>query len=196
MDVVDALRLDPAAHVLVIGDDGHQLHRQVADGIAVEQIVEAVAELGDQDEHARLDAQRSCNCQSKSKPVATGRKPRLNRSAVIAAGAENDTRMKKRSVSGSPYWALSTMLQSCEAMRIGHRGDDAAPVAAGQRQDETRRFGGHGRSHPFGRNRLDGQSCSARDAALQPAVSCAGFLPRPRRRIGNRRAACYWRRAS
>ena len=26
--------------------------------------------------------------------------------------------MKKRSVSGSPYWALSTMLQSCEAMQL------------------------------------------------------------------------------
>ena len=40
------------------------------------------------------------------------------RTKFTDGGAAKATRMKKRSVSGSPYCALSTMLQSCDAMEF------------------------------------------------------------------------------
>ena len=143
MDVVDALRLDPAAHVLVVGDDRHQLHRQVADGIAVEQIVEAVAELGDQDQHARLDGEIV------QPPVEIEAGGDRQEAAGEFLGGHRRRRRERHAHEEALGLRIAVLgaLDDVAVLRgdaVGHRGDDAAPVAAGEGQDETRRFGGHG----------------------------------------------------
>ena len=86
--------------------------------------------------------ERSCSFQPKSYAAATGRKPREKLSADTGAGAENDTRMKKRMLSGSPYWALSTMLQSCDAMQVATAA--TMPRRSPQERVRTKRAGSAG----------------------------------------------------
>ena len=169
IDVGQPLPLDPPAHGLVVGDDRDQLHRQDADGVAVEKVVEAVAEVGDEDQHPRLDREVV------ERPVeGEARRDRREAGAVSrrrrrAAGAEKATRMKKRSVSGSPYWALSTMLPSCDGDRSRHRRDDAGPVVAGKRQDKSCRLGGHRGAGPGERDWRARRPTTARRRRPQPA---------------------------
>ncbi len=144
VEIADALRLDAPPHGIVVRDDSGELHRQVADRVAVEQIVEAVPEFRNQDQHAGLHhqvVQRPLKVEGRRDRM----KPSLNDFTVTSLGAENETRMKKRSVSGSPYCALSTMLHPCEAMLFATAATMPAPVGAGKRQNKSCRLGGHGR---------------------------------------------------
>src|SRR5438874_13709467 len=66
----------------------------------------------------------------------------------MRGGAANATRMKKRSVSGSPYCALSAMLQSCEVMQLATAA--TIPRRSPQESVNTKRAGSAGIKIPEG----------------------------------------------
>ena len=51
MVVGDAVPLRQRLQIGVIGDHGHHVHRQLADALAIEQVVEAVVGFGHHDQH-------------------------------------------------------------------------------------------------------------------------------------------------
>ena len=89
---------------------------------------------------ARGFTDRSWSRQSKSKPSATGVKPRVKLSYVTDAGAENDDPHEEPLRLGIAVLCTFDDVAVLRSDRIRHRRDDATPVVAGDREHETRRF--------------------------------------------------------
>ena len=134
--------LDDALQVGMIGDDRRNLDRQGADAIAVEKIVQAMVEFGNEDQHARLVV---ASCISQSIP---NRSPMAAKSACKASigrltGADHENRAHEE----APGFVIAEMggfgdEQAVPGQKSRDGGDDADGVGAGDRQDMVLRHRG------------------------------------------------------
>ena len=119
----------------MVGDDRDDVHRQLADALAIEQVGQAVVELGDQDQHLARRVSRARSVQSHGVALGERRRSRRASAAASPAPGSNTTRMKKRAVSSSSNCCASRMLPPRSNRKPVTARDDARAVGAGQGQD-------------------------------------------------------------
>ncbi len=148
MDERDAVRLDQVGEVGVVGDDGRDVHVQGADPVPEEQVVQAVPELRDEDEHPVLLGRVD---QVPAHVERLGHRGEAVVQALQGLQRVEGTELHPHEEGAGEVGGIVVVLLALQDVaavldqEAGHGVDDAGSVGARQGENELPAGGGRGR---------------------------------------------------